>query len=191
MNSIDSSWESAQTERMTAVRFTYADLEHFPEDGKQREIIHGDLIVSPAPSPHHQRIVRVLSLAIANFLQDRPLGEVFFAPLDMIFDDDECIQPDVIFVSNARAGIVTKRGLEGAPDWVVEVISPSTRKRDLQVKRKLCQSFGVDVYWAVDSEVQEVHAWDGGTYTVYREGERLSASSLPGFTLQVDELFKR
>jgi Putative restriction endonuclease len=75
---------------MTAVRFTYADLEHFPEDGKQREIIHGDLIVSPAPSPHHhQRIVRVLSLAIANFLQDKPLGEVFFAPLDVIFDDDE------------------------------------------------------------------------------------------------------
>ncbi|NJK44836.1 MAG: Uma2 family endonuclease [Pleurocapsa sp. SU_196_0] len=176
---------------MTAVRFVHADLEHFPDDGKTREIIHGDLIVSPAPTPEHQRIVRNLSFALEFFLRQNPLGEVLFAPLDMIFDDDECIQPDVIFVSNARAGIVTKRGLEGAPDWVVEVISPSTRKRDLQVKRKLCQSFGVDVYWAVDAELQEVHAWDGGTYTVYREGERLSASSLPGFTVELDELFRR
>jgi Uma2 family endonuclease len=73
----------------------------------------------------------------------------------------------------------------------VEVTSPSTRNRDLQVKRKLCQSFGVDVYWAVNAELQEVHDWDGGMYTVYRESERLSASSLPEFTLQVDELFKR
>jgi Uma2 family endonuclease len=175
---------------MTAVRFTYADLEHFPDDGKKREIIHGELLVSPAPSPLHQRIVRVLSVAIDNFLRAHPLGEVFFAPLDMIFDDDECIQPDVIFVSTARANIVTKRGLEGAPAWVVEVISPGTRKRDLQVKRKLCQSFGVDVYWAVDSELQEVHVWDGGTFTIYRSGELLEVSCLPGFSFSVDALFQ-
>jgi Uma2 family endonuclease len=117
------------------------------------------------------------------------LGEVFFAPLNVIFDAGDVVEPDVIFVSNERVGIVTHRGLEEAPDWVIEVVSPGTRKRDLQTKRKLCQSFGVEVYWAVDPEMQEIHAWDGSSHNLYEMGEVARASSLPRFMVELAVLF--
>lgn len=129
----------------TSVRFTYEDLEQFPDDGKRREIVRGELYTMPSPSTKHQRIVLRIVNSIYNFLEEQPLGEVFVAPLDVIFHIDDVIIPDVAFISNERKALISKRGIEGAPNLVIEVISPSGVKRDLEVKRKLCQREGVTV----------------------------------------------
>jgi Uma2 family endonuclease len=171
-----------------AVKFTYSDLEHFPNDGKRRELIHGALLVTPAPSPKHQRLVKRLLVEIELFLRTNPLGEVFVAPLDVIFSDDEVVQPDLMFVSNERAGIVTARGLEGPPDWVIEVLSPSTRAYDLEAKRKLCQSQGIETYWAIDQEKRVVHVWDGAVSRNTQHDETIIVSSLPGFQIALSDL---
>ena len=123
-----------------------------------------------------------------RFLRSNPLGEVFVAPLDVIFSDDEVVQPDLMFVSNERAGIVTARGLEGPPDWVIEVLSPSTRAYDLESKRKLCQSQGIETYWAIDQERQVVHVWDGALSSTAQREELVSVSNLPGFQISLSAL---
>ena len=170
------------------VKFTYSDLEHFPDDGKRREIIHGELVVTPAPSPQHQRLVKRIAVELELYLRAHPLGEVFVAPLDVIFDDDEVIQPDFIYVSKERASIETARGLEGPPDWVIEVLSPSTRTRDLEAKRKLCQAHGITTYWAVDLELQRIHVWDSNDELVLAHDQVAISSRLPGFKIQLNDV---
>jgi Uma2 family endonuclease len=141
----------------TSVRFTYEDLEQFPDDGKRREIIGGELYTIPSPSTRHQRIVGFIFNHLYTFYEEHPLGEVFVSPIDVIFHIDDVIIPDIAFVSNERQEVISKRGLEGAPDLIIEVISPSSVKRDLEVKRKLCQREGVIVYIAIDAEREQVY----------------------------------
>jgi Uma2 family endonuclease len=173
----------------TSVRFTYEDLEQFPDDGKRREIIGGELHTMPSPNPKHQDIVGNFFVEIKLFLRAHPLGRVFVAPLDVIFHIDDVIIPDVMFVSKERQDLISRRGVEGAPDLVIEVISPSSVKRDLEVKRKLCQREGVVVYIAVDPDREQVYGWDGDKSFVLGKGETLTCSVLPGFELLVDKLF--
>ncbi len=176
---------------MTQVRFTYEDLEDFPEDGKRRELINGDLLVAPAPNTLHQRIVMRLSAALFNHADAQGLGEVFTAPLDVIFNQGDVIEPDIVFVSRERAQIVTARGIEGPPDWVIEVLSPSTRTRDLGVKKKLCQREGVRVYWAIDPDARTITAWDGdwNDPRAFSSNDIASVSVLAGFSLVAKTLF--
>lgn len=173
----------------TSVRFTYEDLEQFPDDGKRREIIGGELYTMPSPSPKHQKVVGNFFFELTLFVRSNPTGEVYVAPIDVIFHLDDVIVPDVVFISSERQELVSKRGIEGAPDLVVEVISPTSVKRDLEVKRKLCQREGVMVYIAVDLEREQVYGWDGDKSFVLTKGETLMCSVLPGFELLVDKLF--
>ncbi len=174
----------------TLVRFTYEDLEQFPDDGKRREVIGGELYTMPSPNPRHQDIVGNLFFEIKLFLLTHSLGKVYVAPIDVIFHIDDVIIPDVAFVSNERQELVSKRGIEGAPDLIIEVISPSSVKRDLEVKRKLCQREGVIVYIAVDPEREQVYGWDGDKSFVLGKDDGLSCSVLPGFELAVEKIFK-
>jgi Uma2 family endonuclease len=174
----------------TFVRFTYEDLLQLPDDGKRHEIIGGELYTMPSPSPEHQDIVGEFFVELKLFLRTSPIGKVFVAPTDVIFHIDDVVIPDILFVSRERLDIISKRGVEGAPDLVIEVISPSSVKRDLEVKRKLCQREGVVVYIAVESEERRVHVWDGDKTFVLGMGETLTCSVLPGFTLLVDKVFQ-
>jgi Uma2 family endonuclease len=173
----------------SSVRFTYEDLEQFPDDGKRREIIGGELYTMPSPSPKHQKIVGNFFFELTLFIRSNPIGEVYVAPIDVIFHIDDVIIPDVVFVTNERLERISKRGIEGAPDLVVEVISPSSIKRDLEVKRKLCQREGVAVYIAIDPDRGQVYGWDGDKSFVLGKDETLTCSVLPGFELPVDKLF--
>jgi Uma2 family endonuclease len=173
----------------TSIRFTYEDLEQFPDDGKRREIIDGDLYTMPSSSPEHQRILGEILFQLSLFVHTHPIGEVFVGPIDVIFHIDDVIIPDIVFISNERQDLISKRGIEGAPDLVIEIISPSSVKRDLEVKRKLCQREGVLVYIAVDPEREQVYGWDGDTSFALGKGEILTCSVLPGFELSVDKLF--
>ncbi len=139
--------------------FTEADLGQLPDDGKRYEILEGDLAVSPSPNRKHQRAV----LRLTNFLQkmeDAGYGEVYPAPFDIVFDEYNVTEPDVLFIRTNRLSIVTDANVQGAPDLVVEVLSPSTRARDLGVKAHLYARFQVPEYWVVDP--------DDATLTIYQ-----------------------
>ncbi len=173
-----------------AVRFTYEDLQHFPEDNKRRELIDGEVYVTPAPNIRHQRVVGNLYRLVGNFLEENPLGEVFVSPADVIFseEDDDVTEPDIIYLSKEKADKVSQRSIEGAPDWLIEVTSPSTRKRDFTLKLKLYQKYGVRLYWIIDLDAEMIHVWDEGEHEVYEADDVVQGKMLPGLELNVSTL---
>jgi Uma2 family endonuclease len=177
-------------------QLTYEDYLLFPDDGKRHEIIEGDHYVTPAPRTKHQRISANLTVALASFVKRRGMGLVLAAPSDVILSDDNVVQPDLLFVSTARAGIVTEDNIRGAPDLVVEIISETTRKKDEVTKRKLYERFGVQEYWVVDPELETVKIFRR-TQEGYGRAVELSKESndilttelLAGFDLALTEIF--
>ncbi|MBS3967593.1 MAG: Uma2 family endonuclease [Truepera sp.] len=169
--------------------FTYHDLEHAPDDGKIREVIHGELYVTAAPSTRHQRLVTELVFLIRTFLQTHPLGVVIVSPVEVVFSEQDAVQPDVVFISHARRAIIAEKRLMGPPDWVIEVLSASTRERDLDLKRKLYAAHGL-VYWALDPEANTLIAWDEGGERRYGARDEAGVSVLPGFRLHLAGLFE-
>ena len=148
-------------------RYTVADLAAMPEDHAQRyEVIDGELFLNPSPLTKHQRIAGRLFRVLCDALTDVGHGEVFIAPYDVIFDDENCVQPDVLFVSAARASIVNEKNVRGAPDLCVEILSDGTRRKDLLRKRRLYERYGVSRYWVIDPETDrlEVYVHDGKAY---------------------------
>lgn len=170
------------------IPYTYHDLEHFPEDGKRREVIGGELYVTAAPNTRHQRLVIELSGLIWLHLRENSIGTVFVAPTEVVFNEQESVQPGIFLVlKGGRAEIMEKR-VVGAPDWTIEVLSPSNRDYDLQLKRKLYARYGV-AYWVVDPEAEEILAWDAGGERTFGRGDRAGVSVLPEFGLELDALF--
>ena len=177
-------------------KLTHADYELFPEDGQRHEIIDGEHFVTPAPNPHHQRIHRRIFLALGVFLEEHGLGELFSAPLDVVLSDFDIVQPDLVFFSTERLALLTERHAEGAPDLVVEVLSPSTRRRDERMKRNLYEQAGVREYWIVDPELETVKVYtlrDGlfaaAVELAMEAGDVLATDLLPGFELSLAKLF--
>ena len=124
-------------------RLTYDDFVHFPDDGNRHELIDGVHHVTPSPDVRHQTIVVRLVLAIGNHLQIHPhLGRVFVSPLDVVLSNHDIVEPEVVYVANDQAEILTEKNVQGPPALVVEVLSHSTRKRDAQAKRRLFERFG-------------------------------------------------
>lgn len=175
------------------VKFTYEDYKHTPED-KRYELLDGDLIMVPAPRVTHQRNSRDIGLALVTFVDEKNLGEVFFAPTDVVLSNTDVVQPDILFVSKERSYIITEENIRGAPDLVVEVLSPSTAQRDRTLKRTLYALHRVPEYWQADTDAKNVAALtlDNGEYKVagiYGEGQTLTSPLLPGFTLEIDRIF--
>ena len=178
-------------------RLTYEDYLQFPDDGKRHEIIEGDHYMTPAPRTKHQRISRRLLVALSGFAASRRLGEVFAAPFDVVLSDENVVQPDLLFVSAARADIVTEDNVQGAPDLIVEILSESSRKKDEVTKRKLYERFGVQEYWIVDPELEIVKIFKL-TQQGYGRASELSKETndvittefLPGFDCAVSEIFE-
>ena len=123
--------------RHPSTKLTYADLELLPDDGLRHEIIDGEHYVTASPVTQHQRIVRRLLVALQAHLDTHPTGEVFCAPLDVVMSVQDVVVPDLIYVSQSRAQLLTAKNLQGAPDLVIEILSPSTRRRDERLKRDL------------------------------------------------------
>ena len=175
------------------VKFTYEDYKHTPED-KRYELIDGELIMVPAPKVTHQRNSRKIGTPLDIFIIDNDLGEVFYAPTDVVLSNTDVVQPDILFVSKERSYIVTEDNIRGAPDLVVEVLSPSTAQRDRTLKRTLYALHGVPEYWQADTDAKNVTvlALDNGDYKVagiYGEGQTLVSPLLAGFTLEIDRIF--
>lgn len=177
-----------------STKFTHADLLALPEDNKRREIIDGELYVTPSPKLNHQDILLNLASAFRSYLKSHPVGRVFMAPLDVILSDYDVLQPDLLFVRNERKEIL-KDWVRGAPDLAVEILSPSTAARDRGIKLKAYARFGVKEYWIVDPEGQTIELYrlapEGYELTrTFRHEEGFSSPLLPGFALPVGSIFQ-
>ena len=177
-------------------RWTYerlcADLD---ETNQPCELWHGRLIASPSPTPFHQIIAYRLQDALHRWVDRRKLGVVLGAPSDVVLAPDLALQPDVLFIAKARQNII-KTHVYGAPDLVMEVVSPDRPRRDYKDKKEQYEAHGVREYWIVDPDRQRIEVWSlqGDFYQlagVY-SGKQLAASALlPGFNVRVDRIIAK
>jgi Uma2 family endonuclease len=174
--------------------WTYQDYLRLPSDGMQYEIIKGVLYMVPAPTTEHQRASRNLEFQMWEFARRHGLGEVFDAPTDVYLPGQETpVQPDILYVAAGQAGIIQKRGVEGAPDLVVEIISPRTWWQDRKVKLPLYEETGVPECWIVDPDqgTIEVYGLQRGAYALlghWGRGEVAVSQALAGFQVAVDDV---
>src|SRR5207247_22244 len=116
----------------------------FPDDGNRHELIDGEHYVTPPPSLHHQGISGNIHLVIGAWLENHPIGRIYYAPVDLVFSNFDVVEPDLLYLSNERmAEIATPKNMQGAPNLVIEIGSPSTRKRDETIKKRLYEKSGV------------------------------------------------
>ena len=139
------------------MRLTYDDFVHFPDDGQRHELIDGEHYVTPSPNLKHQTCWATCTSPSAAGSRTHPVGRVFFAPFDVVFTRFDVVEPDLLYLSNERAAqVLTPANVQGSPELVVEVGSPSTRRRDETIKRRLYERAGVSEYWIVDPELDVV-----------------------------------
>ena len=174
-------------------KLTYEDYCNAPED-KRYELLDGELVVVPAPKEAHQKSLLKLSSTLYYEIERAGIGHIYAAPFDVILTDNDVAQPDVIFVSPERAHIITPDNIRGAPDLAIEILSPSTARRDLIAKRRLYARHGVREYWIVDTARRtiELLLLRGGEYQsqgVFGMGQTLVSPTLGGFALKIDEVF--
>jgi Uma2 family endonuclease len=167
-----------------------------PEGPPYYQLIEGDLIMSPSANFYHQKIVGRLLHFIETYLEGHPLGEVVIALSDVFLDDINVFQPDLYYVTNENRHVLVDEGAKGAPDLVVEIISPSTSSRDRNEKRRVYARAGVAEMWIIDPDARqlEVHPLVRGlnaSPAVIREPELFSPALFPGLTIETTRLFKR
>ena len=183
------------SERM---KLTYEDLLALPDDGMRHELIDGEHFVTPAPRPIHQIVGGNLHLLLGNYLREHPIGVLFFAPLDVVLSRFDVVEPDLVYFSADRySQFVGELNAQGPPDLAVEVLSPTTRRRDEIKKRRLYERMGVSEYWMVDPELEAVKVFrlEDGRYVLAAElyledGAVLTSPLFPNLELPLSRLFE-
>ncbi len=175
-----------------AKRWTYEEYYKL-EDDQRYEIIDGHLLVAPAPDTCHQDWLGELYSLLRLFVKTHKLGRLFFAPVDVVLDRDNTVQPDLVFVSAKNARIVQARAIFGTPDLLVEVASPSSGRRDRTQKKELYGRFGVKEYWIGDAAKRslEILTLREGRYELRcatQEKGKLSSLVLPGLKFDVADI---
>jgi len=169
--------------RPVVIPHTYEDYAAVPPDGRRWELIDGDFEVTPAPAPRHQNVSRRLQHELMVQLEDPGIASIFNAPIDVILSDHDVLQPDLVILAAARSQFVTERGIEGPPDIVVEILSPSTRVIDRRVKPRTYARYGIPEYWIVDGEIGQVelHRLGPEGYALEMRFDRASRLVTPSF----------
>ncbi|MGH9396623.1 MAG: Uma2 family endonuclease [Terriglobia bacterium] len=179
---------------LTDLRLTYEDLCALPDNGKRYEIINGELFVTPSPRTAHQKAVGNLYYYLSDFVKKSRVGEVFIAPFDVILSDFDVVEPDLLYIAQTRSHVVTEKNVQGAPDLVIEVISPTTEGRDRSTKLKLYAQFGVKEYWIINPEnlSAEVYCFEKGLgpVSVLHQEDVLTTQLLPGFSMLLHKLLE-
>jgi Uma2 family endonuclease len=173
-------------------RWTYEEYYRL-DDERRYEIIDGALRDAPAPNSSHQDWSRELTLIVATYVKRNALGKVLAAPFDVVLDPENTVQPDLIFVSAAHLSIIQKRAIFGVPDLLVELVSPSSVRRDRYDKKGLYTRFGVKEYWIGDpaNQALEVLTLKNGQYELLccaEERGKLTSLLLPGLEFDVSEM---
>ena len=174
-------------------RLTVADYMNTPDDVRY-QLIDGELILAPSPTDKHQVVSFQLAMALYQFVQRHDLGAVRVALLDVVFPNHEVFQPDLLFVSDDRADIITEANIQGAPDLVVEILSPSSARYDRGHKQTVYDREGVREYWIVDPATETVEVRSAGdtgwTLTaIYGFEDDLVSPLLPGLAVDLGQVF--
>lgn len=182
---------AATTEKM----YTYEDYRKLPE-GAPYQLIGGRMIMTPAPSTYHQIISMKLEVKLAVFVMEKDLGLVLDAPIDVYLEETETYQPDIIFIARDRLAIIEPDKINGAPDLVVEILSPGTAYYDLRKKFKIYEKNCVKEYWIVDPEEKsiEIYLLQEGKFTPGPRAEKqghVHSTVVEGFTVAVENIFAR
>ncbi len=175
------------------IKFTVADYMTTPDD-RRYQLLDGELILAAAPTTKHQTIVLSLATALSLLVNERGLGKVWIAPIDVVLSDYDVVQPDILFVSRQRLEIITEANLRGAPDLAVEVLSPSTEAYDRGYKRTLYSRYGVREYWLADPEGETIEVLTEGTEGLtlagrFQRNQSLSSALLPGLAVDLAAVF--
>ncbi len=174
-------------------RKTVRDLIAMPDDGKQYELIAGQIFMVPPPSTYHQDIAGFLFSKIDSIVRTKRLGKVLFAPVNVFADNENVYQPDILFVRQENIGIIEMDGIHGAPDLVIEILSPSNAYFDLKTKKEVYQCIGVREYWIVDPMDHSIECFANSTngYQTFFLGKEGHATSnvLPEFLVEVPNVF--
>ncbi|HLH25547.1 MAG TPA: Uma2 family endonuclease [Chloroflexota bacterium] len=176
------------------VRFKAEDIWDAPEDGNVYEVIDGELYVTTAPAWRHQRALNRLNAPIAHSVFTRGLGEVVTAPTGVVLEGGSGVEPDLLFLSRERLHLISERGVEGPPDLVVEVLSPSTEARDRGIKMRRYAASGVPHYWLVDLDAPALEAYRLGAegYELvgrHGPGSLFRPALFPGLEIPLDDLW--
>lgn len=174
-------------------RITAAEFSQLPETTQPTQLIEGEIIVSPAPIPTHQIICLRLGRRIEDLM---PNGLVFIAPIDLYLDEENMPQPDILWVAENGRCKVTEKRLEGAPELIVEILSPSTARIDRREKFLLYQRHGVTEYWLADpiARFVEVYVLTEGHYIqqgIYDADETFTSAVLGGKTVSLQSIFPK
>ncbi len=186
--------KTQSTARHQDTKFTYEDYLHFPED-KRYEIIDGEVSLAPSPDKIHQDISRNLEFILWEFVKKNDLGLVYYAPFDVVLSEIDIVQPDLIFVSKERKLIVTEKNIQGAPDMVIEILSPSSQYKDKVIKAELYKKFGVREYWLIDPQEKQITLYDFGSSkgksskAIYTLDEIFESPLLAGLKISLKEIF--
>jgi Uma2 family endonuclease len=180
------------------VKLTYDDFVQFPDDGMRHELIDGEHYVTPSPNTKHQTLSINLTVLIGSWLERNPIGQLFHAPFDVVFSNFDVVEPDLLYLSNARAAdALTPQHVRGVPELVIEIASPGTRKRDETVKRRLYERAGVSEYWVVDPEIDTVRVYrlEGEAFARVIElaadaGDIVTSALLPGLEIPLSRVFR-
>jgi Uma2 family endonuclease len=183
---------------MTSVisKLTYEEFQTLPRDGSKRfELIEGEVFMTPSPSTRHQTAASNLHLALGNFVRERNLGRVYFAPYDVVFSQWTALEPDLLFIRKERLSIITDANVQGAPDLVIEILSPGNKAYDRETKYRVYESAGVPEVWYVDPEEKSVEILNLTLDRRYALTAKLSGNGaivskvLPELSLTLDEVF--
>ena len=181
----------------SGLKLTYDDFVLFPDDGKRHELIDGEHYVTPSPNMRHQQISMNLLLLIGNWLEQHRRGRLFHAPFDVVFTKYDVVEPDLLYVSNERSNVLTAPNVQGAPDLVIEIGSPGTRKRDETIKRNLYARSGVSEYWFVDPDINVIRVYRQGGESFSRPielsretGGALTSELFSGLELPLARIFR-
>lgn len=174
--------------------WTYNDYKALPDDGRRYEIVNGVLLLMPSPNRSHQKVALEIASYLRTHVQTAGLGEVYIAPFDVELADDTVFQPDVLVVLNANLDKATEDGVIGAPDLVVEVISPYSGPHDRITKYEKYARAGIPEYWLANPEKRtvEVMVLEDGTYRspgIFQGQDTLPSRVVPGFPVQVEQFF--
>ena len=174
-------------------RVTYNDYLTLPEE-KRYEIMEGELFMVPAPDFYHQIVSGNIEFPLMEFVKKRNLGIVVDAPVDVVLSSEDVLQPDILFITRERRHIITKKNVSGAPDLVIEILSPSTQERDKLVKRDIYSKYGVKEYWIVDPVGKNIEVMTIGSkgytlHAIFLNDEVLTSPLIQGFSLPLKEVF--
>jgi Uma2 family endonuclease len=175
-------------------KYTYEDYLKISDDKGRYELVNGELLMTPSPIPNHQRISGKLEFVVRKFVTENNLGEVFYAPCDVYLDDENVVQPDILFISKDRLNIIGDKNIQSAPNLVIEIISENSVYRDMVQKKRLYARFGVKEYWIVIPEEKEVEVYilKGEAYQLYKTYTKvdiLESPSLKGLKIGLKEIF--